>query len=82
MQFYVYTYASAQRYFEVVAVVVASVLALYGGVIAAVVLARRRAERQRLTDLLVQERGYGDKLAKAAREASSANSAKTEFCAV
>lgn len=77
--FYVYTYASAQRYFEVVAVVVASVLALYGGVIAAVVLARRRAERQRLTDLLVQERGYGDKLAKAAREASSANSAKTEF---
>lgn len=77
--FYVYTYASAQRYFEVVAVVVASVLALYGGVIAAVVLARRRAERQRLTDLLLQERGYGDKLAKAAREASSANSAKTEF---
>lgn len=77
--FYVYTYASAQRYFEVVAVVVASVLALYGGVIAAVALARRRAERQRLTDLLVQERGYGDKLAKAAREASSANSAKTEF---
>ena len=77
--FYVYTYASAQRYFEVVAVVVASVLALYGGVIAAVVLARRRAERQRLPDLLVQERGYGDKLATAAREASSANSAKTEF---
>lgn len=77
--FYVYTYTSAQRYFEVVAVVVASVLALYGGVIAAVVLARRRAERQRLTDLLVQERGYGDKLAKAVREASSANSAKTEF---
>ena len=55
--YYVYTYASAQRYFEVVAVVVASVLALYGGVIAAVVLARRRAERQRLTDLLLQERG-------------------------
>lgn len=77
--FYVYTYASAQRYFETVAVVVASVLALYGGAIAAVVLARRRAERQRLTDLLVQERDYGDKLAKAAREASSANSAKTEF---
>lgn len=77
--FYVYTYASAQRYFEVVAVVVASVLALYGGVIATVVLARRHAERQRLTDLLVQERSYGDKLAKAAREASSANSAKTEF---
>mgnify|MGYP007042472519 CR=1 FL=1 len=32
--FYVYTYAPAQRYFEVVAAVVASVLALYGGVIA------------------------------------------------
>lgn len=77
--FYVYTYAPAQRYFEVVAVVVASVLALYGGVIATVVIARRSAERQRLTDLLLQERDYGDKLAKAAREASSANSAKTEF---
>lgn len=77
--FYVYTYAPAQRYFEVVAAVVASVLALYGGVIATVVMARRSAERQRLTDLLLQERDYGDKLAKAAREASSANSAKTEF---
>ena len=32
-----------------------------------------------MTDLLQQERDYGDKLAKAAREASSANSAKTEF---
>lgn len=77
--FNVYTYAPAQRYFEVVAAVVASVLALYGGVIATVVLARRRAERQRFADLLLQERDYGDKLAKAAREASSANSAKTEF---
>ena len=77
--FYVYTYAPAQRYFEVVAAVVASVLALYGGVIATVVLVRRRAESQHLTDLLLQERGYGDKLTKAAREASSANSAKTEF---
>lgn len=77
--FYVYTYAPAQRYFEVVAAVVASVLALCGGVIATVVLARRRAERQRFADLLLQERDYGDKLAKAAREASSANSAKTEF---
>lgn len=77
--FYVYTYALAQRYFEVVAAVVASVLALYGGVIATVVLVRRRAESQRFADLLLQERDYGDKLAKAAREASSANSAKTEF---
>ncbi len=77
--FYVYTYAPAQRYFEVVAAVVASVLALYGGVIATVVLVRRRAESQRFADLLQQERDYGDKLAKAAREASSANSAKTEF---
>lgn len=77
--FYVYTYAPAQRYFEVVAAVVASVLALYGGVIATVVLVRRRAESQRFADLLQQERNYGDKLAKAAREASSANSAKTEF---
>lgn len=78
-QFYVYTYTSARRYFETVAVVVASVLVLYGGAIAATALARRHAERQRLTDLLLQERDYGDKLAKAAREASSANSAKTEF---
>lgn len=77
--FYVYTYAPAQRYFEVVAAVVASVLALYGDVIATVVLVRRRAESQRFADLLLQERDYGDKLAKAAREASSANSAKTEF---
>ena len=77
--FYVYTYAPAQRYFEVVAAVVASVLVLYGGVIATVVLVRRRAESQRFADLLLQERDYGDKLAKAAREASSANSAKTEF---
>lgn len=77
--FYVYTYAPAQRYFEVVVAVVASVLALYGGVIATVVLVRRRAESQRFADLLLQERDYGDKLAKAAREASSANSAKTEF---
>lgn len=78
-QFYVYTYTSARRYFETVAVVVASVSVLYGGAIAATALARRHAERQRLTDLLLQERDYGDKLAKAAREASSANSAKTEF---
>lgn len=78
-QFYVYTYTSARRYFETVAVVVASVLVLYGGTIAATALARRHAERQRLTDLLLQERDYGDKLAKAAHEASSANSAKTEF---
>lgn len=77
--FYVYTYAPARRYFETVAAVVASVLALYGGAMAAVVMMRRRAEHQRLTDLLQQERNYGDKLAKAAREASSANSAKTEF---
>lgn len=78
-KFYVYTYASAQRYFEVAAAVAAGVLVLYGGVIAVVVTVRRRADRRRLTDLLQQERGYGDKLAKAAREASSANSAKTEF---
>lgn len=78
-QFYVYTYTSARRYFETVAVVVASVLVLYGGAIAATALARRHAERQRLTDLLLQERDYGDKLAKAARVASSSNSAKTEF---
>lgn len=78
-QFYVYTYTSARRYFETVAVVVASVLVLYGGAIAATALVRRHAERQRLTDLLLLERDYGDKLAKAAREASSANSAKTEF---
>ena len=77
--FYVYTYASAQRYFETVAGVVAGVLVLYSGATAAVVMVRRRAERQRLTDLLLQERDYGDMLAKAAREASSANSAKTEF---
>lgn len=78
-QFYVYTYTSARRYFETVAVVVASVLVLYGGAIAATALVRRHAEHQRLTDLLLQERDYGGKLAKAAREASSANSAKTEF---
>lgn len=77
--FYVYTYASARRYFEVVAAVAAGVLVLYGGVIAVVVMARRRADRRRLTDLLQQERDYGDRLAKAAREASSANSVKTEF---
>lgn len=77
--FYVYTYASARRYFEVVAAVAAGVLVLYSGVVAVVVMARRRADRRRLTDLLQQERDYGDKLAKAAREASSANSAKTEF---
>ena len=77
--FYVYTYASARRYFEVVAAVAAGVLVLYSGVIAVVVLVRRRADRRRLTDLSQQERDYGDKLAKAAREASSANSAKTEF---
>lgn len=78
-KFYVYTDASAQRYFEVAAAVAAGVLVLYGGVIAVVVTVRRRADRRRLTDLLQQERDYGDKLAKAAREASSANSAKTEF---
>lgn len=78
-KFYVYTYASAQRYFEVAAAVAAGVLALYSGVVAVVVMVRRRADRRRLTDLLQQERDYGDKLAKAAREASSANSAKTEF---
>ena len=78
-KFYVYTYAPARRYFEVVAAVAAGVLALYSGFIAVVVMVRRRADRRRLTDLLQQERDYGGKLAKAAREASSANSAKTEF---
>ena len=51
-KFYVYTYASARRYFEVVAAVAAGVLVLYGGVIAVVVTVRRRADRRRLTDLL------------------------------
>lgn len=78
-KFYVYTYAPARHFFEVAAAVVAFVLALYGGGVAAVIMGRRRAESRRLTDLLQQERVYGDKLAKAAREASSANSAKTEF---
>lgn len=78
-KFYVYTYAPARPYFEVVAAVAAGVLALYSGFIAVVVMVCRRADRRRLTDLLQQERDYGDKLAKAAREASSANSAKTEF---
>lgn len=78
-KFYVYTYAPARRYFEVVAAVAAGVLALYSGFIAVVVMVRRRADRRRFTDLLQQERDYGDKLTKAAREASSANSAKTEF---
>lgn len=78
-KFYVYTYAPAQRYFEIVAAVVASVLVLYGGAVTAAVMVRRRAERRRLTDLLRQERDYCDKLAQAAREASCANSAKTEF---
>lgn len=78
-KFYVYTYAPAQRYLEIVAAVVACVLLLYGGAIIAVVLVRRRSDRRRLADLLQQERDYGDKLAEAAREASSANSAKTEF---
>lgn len=77
--FYVYTYASARRYFEVVAAVAAGVLVLYSGAVAVVVMVHRRADRRRLTDLLQQERDYGDKLAKAVREASSANSAKTEF---
>ena len=78
-KFYVYTYTSAQRYFEIVAAVVACVLALYGGVITTVVMVRRRSDRRRLADLLQQERDFGDKLAEAAHEASSANSAKTEF---
>ena len=78
-KFYVYTYAPARHFFEVAAAVAAFVLALYGGGVAAVIMGRRRAESRRLTDLLQQERVYGDKLAKAAREASSANSAKTEF---
>ena len=58
--FYVYTYASARRYFEVVAAVAAGVLVLYSGVVAVVVMVRRRADRRRLTDLLQQERDYGD----------------------
>ena len=45
-KFYVYTYASAQRYFEVAAAVAAGVLVLYGGVIAVVVTVRRRADRR------------------------------------
>ncbi len=60
------THASAQRYFEVVAAVAAGVLVLYSGVVASVVMVRRRADRRRLTDLLQQERDYGDKLAKVA----------------
>lgn len=83
-EWYLGTYGKAQkfyvyRYFEVVAAVAAGVLVLYSGVVATVVMVRRRADRRRLTDLLQQERDYGDKLAKAAREASSADSAKTEF---
>ena len=78
-KFYVYTYTPAREYFEIVAAVVACVLVLYGGAVTAVVLVRRRSDRRHLTDLLQQERDYGDKLAEAAREASSANSAKTEF---
>ena len=46
-EFYVYTYAPAQHYFEVVAAVVVCVLVLYGGAVTAVVLLRRRADRER-----------------------------------
>ena len=80
-KFYVYTYTSAQRYFEIAAAVVACVLALYGGAITAVVMVRRRSDRRRLADLLQQERDYGDKLAEAAHEASSANSQRRSSCA-
>ena len=40
-KFYVYTYASARRYFEVVAAVAAGVLALYSGVIACLLYTSR-----------------------------------------
>ena len=77
--YYVYTYTPLRNNLGGVALSVALALALYAVFVILVVLLRRQSEHEHLHELVAQEHEYSERLAEAAREAQSANTAKTEF---
>ena len=77
--YYVYTYTPLRNNLGGVALSVALALALYAVFVILVVLLRRQSEHEHLRELVAQEHEYSERLAEAAREAQSANTAKTEF---
>ena len=77
--YYVYTYTPLRNNLGGVALSVALALALYAVFVILVVLLRRQSEHEHLHELVAREHEYSERLAEAAREAQSANTAKTEF---
>ena len=77
--YYVYTYTPLRNNLGGVALSVVLALALYAVFVILVVLLRRQSEHEHLLELVAQEHEYSERLAEAAREAQSANTAKTEF---
>ena len=77
--YYVYTYMGAGGVIHAVGVSVVLALGVYALVVAIFVALRRSAERRYLNGLVQRERGYNERLEQSAREAQSANRAKTEF---
>ncbi len=77
--YYVYTYTGAGKVIHAVGVSVVIALGIYALVVAVVVALRRSAERRYLNGLVQRERSYNEQLEQSAREAQSANRAKTEF---
>ena len=77
--YYVFTFKPVSSCLgEVTGLVLVSV-ALYCIVVAVFAFSRRKSEHEHLHQLVLQERGYADRLAKSAHQAQSANRAKTEF---
>ena len=78
-EYYVYTYAEAGKVVSAVGASVAVALGIYALMVAVVVALRRSAEHRYLNGLVQRERSYSEQLEQSAREAQSANRAKTEF---
>ena len=77
--YYVYTYTGAGKVVHAVGLSVLIALGVYALVVTVIIALRRSAERRYLDGLVKRERGYNEQLEQSAREARSANRAKTEF---
>lgn len=77
--YYVYTFTPVSSCLGEAIGFMLVALALYSVVVAVFALSRRKSEHEHLHELVVQEREYAERLAQSARQAQSANRAKTEF---
>ena len=77
--YYVYTYSRTAKTVHSVGMTVVIALGVYLLVVTMFALLRRSSERRYLNSLVQRERDYSEQLEQAAREARSANTAKTEF---